>query len=212
MVLVVSCDVLALAGHACGQVAGCRHSLPLSLLHRWPYPSCTPGLAVECWRMLLSWQTGMIQAGVDLHACLHASSPAACGGLLACIPGRSSCCAHAGGRKWATQRDALRAGVDVVVGTPGRLVTLLSSGALDLSACQTLVLDEADVLLGDAAAFSEQACAGWCCTDPTLLCAASAVDAHCLQHCAWSWSAGSRCTCAQHALSPAGMLCNAIAC
>lgn len=44
-----------------------------------------------------------------------------------------------------------------MVGTPGRLTHLLSTGTLDLSACHTMVLDEADVLLGDAAAFAQQA-------------------------------------------------------
>ncbi len=41
----------------------------------------------------------------------------------------------------------LRAGVDVVVGTPGRLVDLQTRGALDLSAIKVLVLDEADEML-----------------------------------------------------------------
>ena len=54
------------------------------------------------------------------------------------------------------QREALQQGVDMVVGTPGRLQEHVSAGTLDLSACHTAVLDEADVLLGDAAAFAEQ--------------------------------------------------------
>lgn len=37
--------------------------------------------------------------------------------------------------------------VDIVVGTPGRLESLISSGHLNLKACRFFVLDEADGLL-----------------------------------------------------------------
>jgi superfamily II DNA/RNA helicase len=52
-----------------------------------------------------------------------------------------------GGRAYEPQIDALRAGVDVVVGTPGRLLDLVRQGHLDLSDVGTLVLDEADKML-----------------------------------------------------------------
>jgi len=52
-----------------------------------------------------------------------------------------------GGRAFEPQVDALRAGVDVVVGTPGRLLDLARQGHLDLGGVQTLVLDEADEML-----------------------------------------------------------------
>jgi superfamily II DNA/RNA helicase len=52
-----------------------------------------------------------------------------------------------GGRAYEPQIDALRAGVDVVVGTPGRLLDLAERGHLDLSAVRALVLDEADKML-----------------------------------------------------------------
>ena len=52
-----------------------------------------------------------------------------------------------GGRAYEPQIEALTAGVDVVVGTPGRLLDLAEHGHLDLSAVQTLVLDEADKML-----------------------------------------------------------------
>jgi ATP-dependent RNA helicase DeaD len=42
---------------------------------------------------------------------------------------------------------ALRSGVEVVVGTPGRLVDLIERKTLDLSAIEVLVLDEADEML-----------------------------------------------------------------
>jgi superfamily II DNA/RNA helicase len=52
-----------------------------------------------------------------------------------------------GGRAYEPQVEALRAGVDVVVGTPGRLLDLTGQRYLDLSAVRTLVLDEADRML-----------------------------------------------------------------
>jgi superfamily II DNA/RNA helicase len=48
-----------------------------------------------------------------------------------------------GGRAYEPQIDALGAGVDVVVGTPGRLLDLVRQRHLDLSDVGTLVLDEA---------------------------------------------------------------------
>ncbi|MBO0775712.1 MAG: DEAD/DEAH box helicase, partial [Actinobacteria bacterium] len=52
-----------------------------------------------------------------------------------------------GGRAYEPQIEALQAGVDVVVGTPGRLLDLARQGHLDLSSVATLVLDEADKML-----------------------------------------------------------------
>ena len=52
-----------------------------------------------------------------------------------------------GGRAYEPQTDALKAGVDIVVGTPGRLLDLAKQKALDLSGVRTLVLDEADRML-----------------------------------------------------------------
>jgi len=52
-----------------------------------------------------------------------------------------------GGRAYEPQIDALAAGVDIVVGTPGRLLDLAHRRHLDLSAVQALVLDEADKML-----------------------------------------------------------------
>ena len=52
-----------------------------------------------------------------------------------------------GGVGYDTQLDALAAGVDVVVGTPGRLLDLANRRALDLSHVKVLVLDEADEML-----------------------------------------------------------------
>ena len=52
-----------------------------------------------------------------------------------------------GGRAYEPQIDALRSGVDVVVGTPGRLLDLAGQHHLDLSGVHALVLDEADRML-----------------------------------------------------------------
>lgn len=52
-----------------------------------------------------------------------------------------------GGVSVNTQMLALRGGADVVVATPGRLLDLISSNAVKLSAVSTLVLDEADRML-----------------------------------------------------------------
>lgn len=52
-----------------------------------------------------------------------------------------------GGADATTQINALRAGVDIVVGTPGRLLDLASQHALRLSGIEHVVLDEADEML-----------------------------------------------------------------
>ena len=52
-----------------------------------------------------------------------------------------------GGQGYGPQLAALRRGVDVVVGTPGRVIDHLRRGSLDLSQLRTLVLDEADEML-----------------------------------------------------------------
>lgn len=61
---------------------------------------------------------------------------------------RLRCGAFTGGRPLRTQREALEGGVDVAVGTPGRLAELLAEGALRLDFCRAVVCDEVDVLLG----------------------------------------------------------------
>ena len=52
-----------------------------------------------------------------------------------------------GGRAYEPQVAALTAGVEVVVGTPGRMIDLMRQRALDLSEATTVVLDEADEML-----------------------------------------------------------------
>jgi superfamily II DNA/RNA helicase len=52
-----------------------------------------------------------------------------------------------GGRAYEPQIEALKDGIDVVVGTPGRLLDLAQQGHLVLGAVGILVLDEADEML-----------------------------------------------------------------
>jgi ATP-dependent RNA helicase DeaD len=52
-----------------------------------------------------------------------------------------------GGQAYGPQLSALRRGVHVVVGTPGRVIDHIEKGSLDLSQLKTLILDEADEML-----------------------------------------------------------------
>ncbi|MCS5736243.1 DEAD/DEAH box helicase [Herbiconiux daphne] len=52
-----------------------------------------------------------------------------------------------GGQGYGVQLSALRRGVHIVVGTPGRIMDHLDKGTLDLSELKYLVLDEADEML-----------------------------------------------------------------
>lgn len=69
---------------------------------------------------------------------------------------RLRCGAFTGGRPLRTQREALEGGVDVAVGTPGRLAELLAEGVLRLDFCLAVVCDEVDVLLGQDFTFADQ--------------------------------------------------------
>lgn len=52
-----------------------------------------------------------------------------------------------GGESFGFQQRTLRAGIDVIIATPGRLLDHMSGGRLDLSTIEFLVLDEADRML-----------------------------------------------------------------
>ncbi len=54
-----------------------------------------------------------------------------------------------GGQGYGVQLSALRRGVHIIVGTPGRIMDHLDKGTLDLSELKFLVLDEADEMLQD---------------------------------------------------------------
>ncbi|XP_027928231.1 DEAD-box ATP-dependent RNA helicase 3, chloroplastic-like [Vigna unguiculata] len=61
-------------------------------------------------------------------------------------PYLSTVCVY-GGVSYVTQQSALSRGVDVVVGTPGRIIDLINGKSLKLNEVQYLVLDEADQML-----------------------------------------------------------------
>ena len=52
-----------------------------------------------------------------------------------------------GGRAYEPQIEAITKGVEVIVGTPGRLIDLIKQNHLDLSHIKVLVMDEADEML-----------------------------------------------------------------
>lgn len=52
-----------------------------------------------------------------------------------------------GGQQYATSKRRIRQGIDVIVGTPGRLQDLMRQQILDLGSIRMLVLDEADEML-----------------------------------------------------------------
>lgn len=52
-----------------------------------------------------------------------------------------------GGRDYEPQITGLKKGVEIIVGTPGRLIDLMKQNHLDLSQIHTVVLDEADEML-----------------------------------------------------------------
>ncbi|KAK3148874.1 hypothetical protein QOZ80_3AG0209820 [Eleusine coracana subsp. coracana] len=61
-------------------------------------------------------------------------------------PKLSTVCVY-GGVSYNVQQNALSRGVDVVVGTPGRIIDLINGGSLQLGKVRYLVLDEADQML-----------------------------------------------------------------
>lgn len=52
-----------------------------------------------------------------------------------------------GGQSYNRQITRLKKGIDIVIGTPGRLLDLIRQKVLDLSATRTVILDEADEML-----------------------------------------------------------------
>jgi ATP-dependent RNA helicase RhlE len=51
------------------------------------------------------------------------------------------------GATWDQQKKAIETGADIIIATPGRLISFISSGRIDFSHLQHLVLDEADRML-----------------------------------------------------------------
>eukprot|EP00123_Amoebidium_parasiticum_P005977 comp17042_c0_seq1/m.15755 comp17042_c0_seq1/g.15755 ORF comp17042_c0_seq1/g.15755 comp17042_c0_seq1/m.15755 type:complete len:692 (-) comp17042_c0_seq1:560-2635(-) len=61
-------------------------------------------------------------------------------------PELASFCIY-GGASFSVQENAIDRGIDILVGTPGRIIDLMNKGTLDLSKVQFGVLDEADRML-----------------------------------------------------------------
>jgi len=68
---------------------------------------------------------------------------------LAYYSGVSSIPVYGGGdgNVWEQQKKAIKQGVDIIIATPGRLISHLASGAVNLQFLHHLVLDEADRML-----------------------------------------------------------------
>ena len=62
-------------------------------------------------------------------------------------PHRLSVACFYGGASYTPQESALQRGLDILVGTPGRIIDHLQRGTLDLSHIRVAVLDEADEML-----------------------------------------------------------------
>lgn len=63
--------------------------------------------------------------------------------------GVSSIAVYGGGdgTSWDQQRRAMESGADIIIATPGRLIALLATGAVNFNQLKHLVLDEADRML-----------------------------------------------------------------
>lgn len=69
--------------------------------------------------------------------------------LTGVMPARVACFTGGNTRSMKSQASLLKEGVDVLIATPGRIITLLQDGILDLEDCRAVVLDEVDVLFLD---------------------------------------------------------------
>lgn len=61
-------------------------------------------------------------------------------------PDLKSVCIY-GGASYIHQENQLRSGVDIVVGTPGRVMDMIDKGTLILDEVKNFILDEADEML-----------------------------------------------------------------
>ena len=57
-----------------------------------------------------------------------------------------TCCVY-GGVSYEKQERELRSGVDILAGTPGRILDFINSGKIDLNKVEHVVLDEVDRML-----------------------------------------------------------------
>ena len=81
-----------------------------------------------------------------------------------------------GGVGYQTQKEALRRGSDIVIGTPGRILDLVGARVLTLSRVEYLVLDEADQMLDAGFAPTVERIIGLTYSPQTVLASATMPD------------------------------------
>ena len=128
-VILEGCDVLAGAQTGTGKTAGFTLPLLQRLLENPPEPGTCPV------RALIVTPTRELAAQIEESVHTYGKY----------VPLRSA--VIFGGVGMAPQIEALKAGVDIVVATPGRLLDHANEQTLDLSQVEILVLDEADRML-----------------------------------------------------------------
>lgn len=123
-------DVLGVAQTGTGKTAA--YLLPLlTLLERDPHPADAVNCLVIAPTRELARQIDQALQGFAYYT--HVNAVAVYGGN--------------DGARFEQERKSLQAGADIVLATPGRLITHLQLGNLDLSRTTHLVLDEADRML-----------------------------------------------------------------
>ena len=123
-------DVIAVAQTGTGKTAA--YLLPiLSNLNRYRYPTDAINCVIMAPTRELAQQIDQQMQGFSYY--VDASSVAVYGG--------------GEGRDFAEQKNGLQRGADVVIATPGRLLSHINLGYVDLSQVAFFVLDEADRML-----------------------------------------------------------------
>lgn len=123
-------DVLGVAQTGTGKTAA--YLLPLlTVLARDPHPADAVNCLVIAPTRELARQIDQSLQGFAYYTGIHA---------VAVYGGND-------GARYEQERRSLQAGADIVLATPGRLITHLQLGTLDLSRTTHLVLDEADRML-----------------------------------------------------------------
>ncbi|MEQ1776225.1 MAG: DEAD/DEAH box helicase [Burkholderiales bacterium] len=128
-VILEGCDVLAGAQTGTGKTAGFTLPLLQRLMENPPEPGTCPV------RALIVTPTRELAAQIEESVHTYGKY----------LPLRST--VVFGGVGIAPQIDALKAGVDILVATPGRLLDHANEQTVDLSQVEILVLDEADRML-----------------------------------------------------------------
>lgn len=123
-------DVIGIAQTGTGKTAA--YLLPiLTLLRRTPHPEDAVNCLIMSPTRELAQQIDKALQGFGYYV------------------GADSVCVYGGndGVRYEQERRSLRDGADIVIATPGRLLTHIDLGTLDLSRTTYLVLDEADRML-----------------------------------------------------------------